>query len=239
MKPYWLPDWRNPSQYPTNLTTKAWCWQFLRRNENYQNDWDHYYPQSFKKYMDIFKSKPLPRGLKSWEDHVSRFAEMPDCREKYGVSYLLNPAENEVPIDLFVHSTYGFAVNYASEQRFEEYEKNHIKLVAFDLAKSVKPQLDMAKKYLSVTQTELIGELKEHRDHKRKWSLYLRVLDARVSGETFESIGIYILSEKTNGRDPDVSVEAYDQQLNKEENAKARAKQYWDAAREVMFNQMP
>ena len=40
--PDWLPDWRNTDEYPkpAELGREHWAWQFLRRNEQYQNDWE-------------------------------------------------------------------------------------------------------------------------------------------------------------------------------------------------------
>jgi len=40
----WLPDWRNPEEYPApkhdnvSLVQRGWMWEFLRRNPHYQND---------------------------------------------------------------------------------------------------------------------------------------------------------------------------------------------------------
>lgn len=40
--PAWLPDWRDATQYPDKLNTKAtrWAWEFLRRNKEYQRLWN-------------------------------------------------------------------------------------------------------------------------------------------------------------------------------------------------------
>ncbi|WP_130470513.1 transcriptional regulator domain-containing protein [Candidatus Magnetaquicoccus inordinatus] len=39
-KPDWLPNWKNPSEYPDVDTTsiEQWAWEFLRRNKNYQKN---------------------------------------------------------------------------------------------------------------------------------------------------------------------------------------------------------
>ncbi len=42
--PDWLPNWRNPKDYPppkndnVTLVQRGWMWEFIRRNPNYQND---------------------------------------------------------------------------------------------------------------------------------------------------------------------------------------------------------
>src|SRR5438067_2795987 len=40
--PAWVPNWREPSQYPeiTNTPLLRWSWEFLRRNSDYWNDFD-------------------------------------------------------------------------------------------------------------------------------------------------------------------------------------------------------
>ncbi|MCB9471313.1 MAG: DUF2285 domain-containing protein [Candidatus Obscuribacterales bacterium] len=40
--PEWLPDWRDPSLYPDPKVApeNQWQWEFLRRNSEYQNDYD-------------------------------------------------------------------------------------------------------------------------------------------------------------------------------------------------------
>ncbi len=42
--PAWLPKWKNPSQYPdpANTTPEHWAWEFLRRNPDYQADYEIY-----------------------------------------------------------------------------------------------------------------------------------------------------------------------------------------------------
>ncbi len=38
------PDWRDASQYPdpNKATPSRWAWEFLRRNQSYQADWDYF-----------------------------------------------------------------------------------------------------------------------------------------------------------------------------------------------------
>lgn len=38
----WRPDWRNKSAYPKDLQPQEWAWEFLRRNPDYQSDYDHF-----------------------------------------------------------------------------------------------------------------------------------------------------------------------------------------------------
>jgi hypothetical protein len=41
--PQWVPDWQNSSQYPRatkNVPMERWAWEFLRRNPDYQADYE-------------------------------------------------------------------------------------------------------------------------------------------------------------------------------------------------------
>lgn len=41
MENNWLPNWKREEEYPNNdASAKEWAWEFLRRNENYQKDYE-------------------------------------------------------------------------------------------------------------------------------------------------------------------------------------------------------
>src|SRR5690348_12444221 len=37
-----LPNWKIKAEYPTDLPQEGWAWEFLRRNEQYQQQWSEY-----------------------------------------------------------------------------------------------------------------------------------------------------------------------------------------------------
>ena len=71
---------------------------------------------------------------------------------------------------------------------FREYEKDGIKLIAFDLQKPLPAQLKKADEYLRAIQSELFDSPKGQRDHRKKWAQYLRILDAKAAGATANEI---------------------------------------------------
>ncbi|HEV3444258.1 MAG TPA: DUF6499 domain-containing protein, partial [Gemmataceae bacterium] len=46
--PSWLPDWTDATKYPDSKKTsgRAWAWEFLRRNPEYQKTWDQFAMQT-------------------------------------------------------------------------------------------------------------------------------------------------------------------------------------------------
>ena len=45
-KPIWLPDWQDLCKYPDvngkKISGRVWAWEFLRRNQKYQQLWEKY-----------------------------------------------------------------------------------------------------------------------------------------------------------------------------------------------------
>jgi len=191
MKPDWLPDWEDESQYPDieNTSDVQWAWEFLRRNKEYQNDWENLFPISFSKNIEAYKNMVLPEGIDSWEEHFKDFAEMPSingklgCREKYGIRFLLNPSASKPGYDFF-EGTYGGALNFASENAFKRYKEENKVFIQFDLNFPLEKQLTMANTQLTMLQKNIIGEtLRDLKEYKNLWKRYLRVLDAKYIKE--------------------------------------------------------
>ncbi|MDQ3564748.1 MAG: DUF2285 domain-containing protein [Pseudomonadota bacterium] len=65
MIPPWLPDWKDEAAYSKQLTPRGWAWEFLRRNPEYQSDY-----QVFSQLPDAedgrltgkWKGSPWPGG---------------------------------------------------------------------------------------------------------------------------------------------------------------------------------
>lgn len=211
-----VPDWRDGDAYEAELSMAQWRWEFLRRREDYRVDWALHFEPSFRRNAEAFRGLPVPSGVASWDDHFSAIAEMPGCREKYGTAYLLDPSLKAPNPGLFVvQAPYG--VRYASEETFDKNEAGGQKLMAFDLRRPLPEQLRKAKDYLERLQAELHGKPDGKRAHIGKWPTYLRVLDARDAGETFEAIGTALFDDLGGSE------------------AAAKAYQVWDAARLLMF----
>ena len=110
-----MPNWKDESKYPKKESTglAQWKWEFLRRREDYQQDWLTYGPQAYAQEMKEYEEQPFSEisvGTKILRtqkarplppDHPDCTVEMPGCVEKYGVRWLINP-NNPQPENLWV-----------------------------------------------------------------------------------------------------------------------------------------
>lgn len=226
--PDWLPDWREDSEYPSELSLYQWQWQFLRRREDYQKDWDKYHDDWYAEKLNEYKNIPLADGVSSWKEHFKDIAGMPNAehREKYKVHFLLNPSMNDCnvgPPGLFVNQCNSI-VNFASQKSFDEMNGKGVRLYSFDLNKPIEPQLKKAKSHLIYLQEVTTGKPKGDRNHFNKWPLYLRVMDAQRSGATYQLIGEELLLSEN-----DILNGSGDTEIAN------KAHQVWTAARNIMF----
>lgn len=221
MNNWGVPDWRDGAAYKTNLSKTQWRWEFLRRRNDYREDWLLHFERSFRRSVARFRNIPVRPGFGSWEKFFSTSADMPGCLEKYGMPDLLDPSSKVSSFGLFgVSAPHGVSHAHAREETFDPYENGKL-LMAFDLHRPLPEQLREAKGLLELYQAELYGKPEGGRDHVSKWATYLRVLDARDAGETFEAIGMALLveSDEVGGSE-----------------AAAKAHQVWKAAQKLMFN---
>ena len=92
----------------------------------------------------------------------------------------------------------------------------------------IRDKLRRAQLHLEAVQAERSGRLiKPPRHHRRLWPKYLRALDAREAGETFESIWENLELEG-------VSVEEFDARADAQ-NWAASGQQLWKQANDLMF----
>jgi hypothetical protein len=233
-----IPNWRNVEAYSSNLTFDQWRWQFLRRREDYREDWLRYSEESYKNNMQDFKYVPLPSGIYSWHDHFSKIADMPGCNKKYGVRFLYNPAIETAPKLGFFVGKAPFITQFIGKDSYNDKKKAGIHALSFDLTLPLQEQLSKANKYLTKLQRELYGKPKAQRKHTMKWPTYLRVIDARDSDETFEVIG-NVINETTHDL-LSLSAEEYDSIVDADPALLAsKAHQVWQQARDVMFKLSP
>lgn len=94
------PDWRDASAYPVNaedLTLSGWAWEFLRRNPEYQKDYEH------------FASLPdyLANGAKTakwhctatvwWEDPELRYCKQPIIEDDDTIAHYFHRTGDNTP----------------------------------------------------------------------------------------------------------------------------------------------
>lgn len=208
--PAWLPDWRNASLYPTQLTDSEWRWQFLRRHPEYQSLWDQKCdPQDIYTIFldgrntttnDPERAEFLRRQHPSVQ--TLRALYLPDA-SRFGVRCVLDPALESIPTSLVrgfwivteqldaLEFGAMFARGRPSTSQWERWEKarQHMVAVVIDLRLDIDQQIASRRSTLSFRQGELRPPARIQRKHRKLWSTYLRVLDARSAGETWRSIG--------------------------------------------------
>ena len=230
-----VPDWRDSETYPKGdeLSANEWRWEFLRRREDYREDWLLHAESSYR-------NREIARQVheKGHEypvippDSLGFGAHMPGCEDKYGVCFLLNPASPKFRLGLFPQ-TYGSVIGDVARGVLPSLEAKGRVAIMFDLNKPLGPQIEQAKRTFTWVQAEF-DSVGERRKHSTKWPFYLRVIDARDSGETWEMIGTTLLSPDLESA---TKLADYDRILDRSGTAiAARAYQVWEQARKLMFN---
>ena len=237
-----IPDWRDADAYPIELTMPAWRWEFLRRRADYREAWAAQYDISQAYWDDLEKRGVLGEGertrhLEMGARHLSQMAE------DFGLNWIPAPAwKFEKTTPSVFESTYGFSYISAWREQGEKDEfGRHVidarlstdaqQLVAFDLSKPLAEQLKAAERTLEASQRELFGRVLRARLHKARWGTYLRVLDARDDGQTFEQIFEHIELAGLSQRE-------FDERADRQ-NWAASGRQLWQQAHDLMFKLTP
>ena len=228
-----VPDWRDASAYPQPDTTplNRWRWEFLRRRQDYREDWLLYFDRSYRRRVAGFANTPCPEGVRSWEERFSQSANELGLCDRYGTgAKLIDPAISYHPITLcsLFRPTNG-VLGFASESRLEQMEREMITPYLFDLKKPLLEQMKAAEKYLRLLQKEHEIVPESRRRQISKWPLYLRILDAYDAGATYRKIGDALIDA-----DPQFDQVKFDKLAALERKAWAKAR--YDQARGVAFN---
>ncbi|MDK1022519.1 MAG: hypothetical protein QGD90_12895, partial [Candidatus Hydrogenedentes bacterium] len=144
-----VPDWRNTEGYPApDAPTSVWRWQFLRRRSDYREDWLLHHEQSFRQNVANSRNLPAPEGLASWAEHFAHIADMPlqfiegsetgvsGHIEKYGVRRLLDPAVENLPLNLFELPKRGYFLRLEGDHKLEQWPIEKMIKISNSLAKA-------------------------------------------------------------------------------------------------------
>jgi hypothetical protein len=135
-----VPDWEDPTAYPETdgLDSQLWRWQFLRRREDYREDWLYWAPR--ERITRTFG------GQKIGPEHLEFQATMLGAFDKYCLFALLNPA-NPRPFHLRFLPTFGYIEPGRGPSYYRGGKLTELDLpegtaaVTFDLTQPLKPQL--------------------------------------------------------------------------------------------------
>lgn len=171
-----LPDWRTGAYPDLDAPPHRWAWEFLRRRDDYRAAW----------IRCSHRAETLSNDLQiaMADDHKL-------SRRRYGMSRLIHPSS--APSDwqlaqMIRTKTGGHGVGYRSKDDVEEDEAEHLKAIAFDISKPIAPQIEDARRYLERIQREMTIAPSSPKNRIRNWPTFLRVLDARDAGATFDQI---------------------------------------------------
>ena len=213
MSDWGVPNWRDQSAYLSpKKPLEHWRWQFTRRRPDYREEW--------------------------------RRGGFEGLRNKFGYTDSHDPRK-EQPLYYAGPLLQILEVKDDQDQAFETVAltgpsgriSNHLVKVPFDLDRPLSAQVESAAKALRSLQEQLHGKQLQRRLHREKWPLYLRVIDARDAGETWETIGRELLKRDPDSISEDLPVDEFDRQIDRSGNTTAaRARQVWEQAQVLMFN---
>jgi hypothetical protein len=187
-----VPDWKDKNSYPVpfsesdNSDWQQWRWEFLRRDEEYRNDWLRI------RAIDPDGKLALAANSSQYLDWTvpilvkEQYADPFYFQKKYKVKKLFNPAEKS-----------------PHQLAFYPFPSNSVTML-FDLDKPLSEQIDRAVSILRKYQKSIRGIILRDRDpgEKSKWPCYLQAIDAQDQGIVLSEIGYEILGldRKAYGR---------------------------------------
>jgi hypothetical protein len=197
MPPAWLPNWRDPSQYPNDKASQRldWAWQFLRRNPDYQQMWatliaPNYNPVHVTRSLSRVSQQVLDRVRPMLFEYSGNYP-LDAFQQRFGIITVpLDPSEPQAKLR-FAAEFIRYARRPVQRPGKPGWVYNvpaalqdHETLVWFDLRWPIEAQLNRARKQLQ-------AEIKKHnlpaipfrfRYRPDQYADYLRLLDAQVVG---------------------------------------------------------
>ncbi|HAR34673.1 MAG TPA: hypothetical protein DCR95_11500 [Desulfobacter sp.] len=214
------PDWRikDDYEYASNSfwdfysEKEFYAWQFLRRNPEYQQD----YEKELAKYKERNINTP-PNDMEA-ELLCGFKPDDPKIAAKWGLVELFDPKENTAGATFkrrYGRVVFGnlFRVLYGLSDEFEEESEEVFTnnpmvsadkiAIEFEISLSIPPQIELAKTYLSDLQNEITNRFKKEIDEDRRphvsiWPDYLRVYDAYTEGFKRKEIASIIFPGQEN-----------------------------------------
>jgi hypothetical protein len=260
-----VPDWRDASAYPQpdDLSAKRWRWEFVRRMPDYREAWDRAAPIEYENLCQ--QAKAVGRDASRLRQPNDLYfivssgtaLTSADCYGllKYGIHPMHNPRLQRPAIFEGGPSILRFndeEPGGRATRPMKEYRQEKIRIragwttVHFDLTQPLSEQLERARKLLEQIQRSFAEEcdfasmLKQKassRKRKKEWPRYLRVLDARNEGVSYNIIGQTIKGLRPDAATKKMTVQEADRYHDQLENARPDAKHWHTAAIRVANNE--
>jgi hypothetical protein len=178
-----VPDWKNASLYPVPLPERddsdlrQWRWEFLRRDEEYRQDWLRIRSIDRQGKLALLADPPILDFTQITPILVKEQVKDPlYFQRKYKLKKLLNPAHIK-PRHLAFYFT----------------PLNSITLT-FDLDMPISKEIVRAERILKRYQKQLKGVIQRATyPDKKKWPLFLRAIDAYAQELSLSEIGYQLL----------------------------------------------
>jgi hypothetical protein len=210
--PDWLPNWREPSEYPDakKTTARQWAWEFLRRNPEYQRLWEQVAAPYYSKERGLsdalaldtenekIRSDSVYAEKYKTEDGYKILSPSAIIFERFRVRGALPPSERKHNLIFSYENPHSPPIQYLTHpaDRYNSafdpgpwkaapitLEKGQV-LVWMNTDKPIQPQLNMLKKVLKGFSEAREGTTTGQRPSRRfrPYQDYLRILDARQAG---------------------------------------------------------
>lgn len=167
----WRPDWHDESAYDSlkNASWGKWAWEFLRRNDEYQGDWDKVVADCHHNGIPVALT-PLSRKL----------------AQNWGLSEMVDPSVDGAE-GRWLMSRFAKLLTKSRKSPNIEYldlKNKKFRGYGFDLTWPIGPQVEAVKQDLQALQNSLLeeGKIKLRKSPPKTGDLrlYLRILDARA-----------------------------------------------------------
>lgn len=205
-----MPDWKNPADYnfTAGLTPAEWAWQFLRRNPDYQTDWQWFH--ATWTVLEAEYGRPPERDFHRWQKDPRAYRqavtnEQGDDEESLLIECWMGQKWGfyKFPVDPSVElpqlgtqllwRDVSLTPTIVEAADVDWLGVNLAKVAyGFDLSQPLAPQLDQAQRFLRLLQRQrckqgsIILETLQQRQHE--WRQYLRYLDAEAANVSPEQI---------------------------------------------------
>ena len=189
MNAYPIKDFRDAAQYPNHKGLNAWRWEFLRRNADYQT--------LYQAHKDDIQPPPAvwDFGVRALHDPMLDNAYR-ELRPLAGIVRL--PTFEDVEKFEKVHWYTAERALAMILETLTGLQHCGGTLVTIDRTLPIEPQLDAIRK--QVTLTNKVDNEKPPLGNLRlsEWPAYLRIMDARAVGASFDEIAAVIYPETDN-----------------------------------------
>jgi hypothetical protein len=217
MSKWGLPNWRDPTSYGdvNKWSKERWRWEFTRRRPDYREAFE----ASAQKSYEIARAIHGPR-VAILSPEQPGFCAQTTWPPKFGLAALPNPRISEQPwhVITFTSDRIRFYRGEGPDLPYDGERTAHVDVpenrlaVVFDLTGPIGPQLKTLRNTLKLYQELAMGKkIPVRRRHPKKWFMYLRVLDGRKAGASWDQLTAALPHMRSNvRREPQAAAQVHE-----------------------------